>query len=171
VVQRSIQRYDLACQDEEWVIRRINHRPAYWSHVRIALLIEIIIVTITSSISQWYLQSVSESLKTLDDLATRSCALVRPPELQVHEQSNDNNETSGNHASSDARHVVRSILSAENSATDDSTNTTSTNESSRAESTLPLTADVVSLPCEDAGNIGVGRSSSEEDTEVAEDDC
>lgn len=62
------------------------------------------------------------------------------------------------------------ILGAEDSATDYATNTTSTDEGSRAESALPLATDVVGLPCEDSGDVRVGCSSCEEDTGVADSD-
>ena len=63
------------------------------------------------------------------------------------------------------------ILGAEDSATDYATNTTSTDEGSRAESALPLATDVVGLPGKNAGNICVCGSGCEEDawkTELAD---
>lgn len=66
---------------------------------------------------------------------------------------------------------MRSILSAEDSAADDSTDTTSADEGSRAESALPLAADVVGLPCKNTWDVGVGSCGSEENTEVAVNDC
>jgi hypothetical protein len=95
----------------------------------------------------WYLQSVPESLKTLDNLATVVRALVRHPELQVQEQRNNNNEACRNHARNDAGNVVGSVLGAEHGASNDSTNSTSTDERSGAKRALPLSADVVRLPC------------------------
>jgi hypothetical protein len=118
-------------------------------------------------ISSTTLQGVSESLKTLNDLSTSICALVRHPELEVHKQSDDYDESSGDHAGSNAGHVVRSILSAEDGASDDTTDTSCTDEGSGAESALPLAADVVGLPGEDAGDVGVGSCGSEEYTEVS----
>lgn len=118
-----------------------------------------------------YLQGISEALKTLDELATSSSALIRPPELQVKKQRNDHDETSCDHAGSDTRDVVRSILSAEYSATDDATDTASADESGGAESTLPLAADVVRLPCQDGGDVGVGGGRGEENASVADADA
>jgi hypothetical protein len=116
------------------------------------------------------LQSIPEALKTLNDLATSISALVGPPELQVHQQSNDNNETSSDHAGSDTGDIMRRILSTEDSSTDDTTDSTSSDKGSRAQSALPLATDVVRLPCQDAGDVGVGSSSGEENTEVADTD-
>jgi hypothetical protein len=113
-----------------------------------------------------YLQSVPESLQALNYLATVVRALVRHPKLQVQEQRNNNNEPRSNHARNNAGNVVRSILSAENCASDDPTDSTSTDECGGAERALPLPANVVRLPCEDAGNVGVRGSSSQEDAEV-----
>ena len=63
---------------------------------------------------------------------------------------------------------MRLVLSTEDSATDDATDTTSTDEGSGAKSTLPLTADVVGLPCKDGGDVGVGCGGGEEDAGVAD---
>jgi hypothetical protein len=116
------------------------------------------------------LQGVPEALKPLNNLATSLSALVSPPELEVHKQSNNNDQASSDHASSNTRNVVGLILSAEDSATNDTTNTTSPDEGSRAKSTLPLATDVVCLPCENGGDVGVSCGSREEDTGVADTD-
>jgi hypothetical protein len=72
-----------------------------------------------------YLQSIPEALKALNDLATTVSALVGEPELEIEQQSCDDDESGGDHASSDARNVVRSILGAEDGASDDATDTAS----------------------------------------------
>lgn len=78
------------------------------------------------------LQSVPEALEALDDLATSRGALVGPPELEIQKQCNNDDETGCDHASNDTGDVVGFVLCTENSATDDATNATSTDESSRA---------------------------------------
>jgi hypothetical protein len=62
---------------------------------------------------------------------------------------------------------VRSILSAEDGASDDATDTSCADEGSGAKSALPLAADVVGLPGEDAGNVGIGCCGSKEYAEVS----
>ena len=49
---------------------------------------------------------------------------------------------------------------------DDTTDSTETDESGRAESTLPLSTDVVGLVSENGWDIGVGTDGGEENTEV-----
>jgi hypothetical protein len=113
------------------------------------------------------LQGISESLKTLNDLASSVRALVRPPELEVHEQCNNHDQSSSDHARSDTRHIVRSILSAEDGASNDTTDTSCTDKGSGAESALPLATDVVRLPGKNAWNVGISSRSSEEHAEVS----
>lgn len=62
------------------------------------------------------------------------------------------------------------VLGTENSATNDTTNTTSADEGSGAKSALPLATDVVRLPCKNGGDVGVGCGGREEDTGVANTD-
>jgi len=58
----------------------------------------------------------------------------------------------------------------EHSRADDTTNTAEADESGRAKSALPLSSNVVCLPGESAGHVGVGSSCSKEDTEIADAD-
>jgi hypothetical protein len=60
------------------------------------------------------------------------------------------------------------VLVSEDSAANDSTDATGADERSGAESTLPLTADVVRLVRENAGNIGVTSDCGKEDAEIAD---
>ena len=60
------------------------------------------------------------------------------------------------------------VLRAENSGTDNAANTDSTDQSSRAESSLPLATDVVRLPCENTRHVGVAGDGCEEDAEIAD---
>jgi hypothetical protein len=73
-------------------------------------------------------QSVSEALEALNDLTTIVRTLVRHPELQVQQQRNDNNQPSSYHAGSNARNVVRSVLSAKDGSADDTTHAASANK-------------------------------------------
>lgn len=114
------------------------------------------------------LQGIPEALKTLDDLATSIGALVSPPEFQIHKKSNDDDKTGSDHASGNARNVVRLVLGSEDCASYNPTNTTSADEGSGAESALPLAADVVGLPRKDCGDVGVGCCGCEEDTSITD---
>ena len=59
------------------------------------------------------LQSVSETVKALDDLATSSCSLVCAVELEVQQQGDDDDQTTGDETGVDTRAVARLILFAE----------------------------------------------------------
>ena len=61
----------------------------------------------------------------------------------------------------------RSVLGAEDETASDTANTTEANERGAAESTLPLTADIVCLEGHDGGDVCVGAGSDEENAEVA----
>ena len=54
-----------------------------------------------------YLQSVSETLHTRNDLATSSSTLIRPIELEDHRASDDEDERTGDHHGVDAWMVGR----------------------------------------------------------------
>lgn len=54
--------------------------------------------------------------------------------------------------------------------TDDAANTSSAHQSSRAKRTLPLAADVVCLPREDAGDVCVARTCCKEYAKIANSD-
>lgn len=60
------------------------------------------------------------------------------------------------------------ILLAENSGADNTTETTSADQCSRAQSSLPLATDVVRLPSKNTWNVGVAGDGGEENTEVAD---
>ena len=63
--------------------------------------------------------------------------------------------------------VRRLVLLTEDGAADDTADATEADERGRAESTLPLSSDVVRLPGENAGDVGVGGGGGNEDAEVA----
>lgn len=65
---------------------------------------------------------------------------------------------------------MRLVLCAEDSATNYSTNTTSTDEGSGAKSALPLATDVVCLPSKNGRDVGISCSSGKEHTGVANTD-
>jgi hypothetical protein len=58
-------------------------------------------------------------------------------------------------------------LRTENSAADNTANTSRTNQGSGAKGALPLSSNVVCLPCQDARYIGVASSGGNEDAKVA----
>lgn len=113
-----------------------------------------------------HLQSVPETDETLNGLAASIRAAVGPHELQVEEKRDDNDEGTGDHGGDHTRVVVRLVLLTEDGGANDTTNAAEADESGTAESTLPLSTNVVRLPCEDGRDVGVASSGSEEDTEV-----
>lgn len=62
------------------------------------------------------------------------------------------------------------VLLAEYRAADDAADTTGADEGGRAQGALPLAADIVGLPGQDAGDVGVAGGGREEDAEVADTD-
>jgi len=113
------------------------------------------------------LQGVSEPSQTLNDLSASISALVGPPELQVQHHGDDHDQSAGSDGCVHAWTVRWLVLRTENGATNDTTHSSHANKSRRAKSSLPLTTDVVCLPCQDARNVGVASSSSEENPKVA----
>lgn len=116
------------------------------------------------------LQSVSETVKTLDNLATSSSSLVGAVELEIQQQGDDDNQHTGAQSSVDTGTVAWLVLFSENSRPNDASDAASTNEGSRGESTLPLSTDVVGLPGEYGRNIGVAASGGKENSKVADSD-
>lgn len=113
-----------------------------------------------------FLQSVFEAWLTLDHLTTSIHALVGAGELECQTNGDQDDQAVGNHARHDSWAVTWSINLTEHRGSDNATNTTSTDEGSRAKGTLPLATDVVGLVGEDGWDVGVGTDGGEEDTEV-----
>jgi hypothetical protein len=109
---------------------------------------------------------IPEPNQALNWLSTCFSALIRADELELQSQCNDNDERTRNHASPDTGLVVRLVLGAEDSATDDAANAAKANKCRRAEGAFPLPADVVGLPREDTGDVGVAGGGGEEDTKL-----
>lgn len=63
--------------------------------------------------------------------------------------------------------IIWRILRAENSSSDNATDTSGTDKSRRAQSSLPLASDVVGLPGENSWHIGVTGGDGDKDTKVA----
>lgn len=115
-------------------------------------------------------QRIAETNKALNRLPSRLSTSIRPLELQHHSQCDDNNERRRNHARPDTRLVGRLVLLAEHGAADDSTDTAEADEGGGAQGALPLAADVVCLPGQDAGDISVAGGGGQEDAKVADAD-
>ena len=64
--------------------------------------------------------------------------------------------------------VLGLVLIAEDSTTNNATDSTRTDQRGRAQRAFPLAADVVSLVGEHAGHVGIARDDGEEDAEVAD---
>lgn len=62
------------------------------------------------------------------------------------------------------------VLVTEDRATNDTTDTSRADQGRGAKRTLPLTSDVVRLPGEDAGNVGVTGCRGNEDAKIANSD-
>jgi hypothetical protein len=114
------------------------------------------------------LQGIFESRKAFNRLASSRNPLIRTVELERHGQCENDDKSTSNHRSVDTRMVGWLVLVSEDSAANDSTDATGADERSGAESTLPLTADVVRLVRENAGNIGVTSDCGKEDAEIAD---
>ena len=113
------------------------------------------------------LKGIFKSNLSLDNLPAGINALVRPVELERQQQGDDDDESIGDHACHDPRSVLWLIDLPEHGGADDTSNTTESNEGSRAQSALPLPADVVGLVGHDSGDIGICADSRKEDAKVA----
>ena len=81
----------------------------------------------------------------LNRLSPSSSPLICKMKLQTQQPNNHNSESLSEQASQDARSVIRRILRAEDTCSDDSSNCTATDEGCRCEGSLPLSSDVVRL--------------------------
>lgn len=117
--------------------------------------------------TQSTLESVAETCKTLNHLATGRSPLVGPHELEVQHERDDNNQSTRNHSRHDSRAISGLILRSENSATNNTTNTSSADQGCGAQCSLPLATDVVSLPCQDTRDVGIAGGGGEKYTCVA----
>lgn len=83
-------------------------------------------------------------------------------EFEVHESSNDNNQSRRNDGGVDTWSVAWLVLRAEDRRTDYSTDSSCADEGRGGEGALPLAAEVVGLVGEDGGDIGVAGGCCEE---------
>ena len=113
------------------------------------------------------LVGISEAMHALNHLPTGRSSLVRTVKLEVQSQCDDNDQSAREHARDDARMVVRLILITEHCAANDATDATGSDQGSGAQSTLPLTTDVVCLPCQNARDVGVASGGCKKDSKVA----
>jgi hypothetical protein len=113
-------------------------------------------------------QRISETNQTFDRLATSLRTGICPPELELHRQSDDDDQRRGNHAGPDSWAILRLVLLTEDGATNDAANTAEADEGGRAQCALPLAANVVGLPGEHTGDIGIAGRRGEEDTKVTD---
>lgn len=94
---------------------------------------------------------------------------ILPFEIQVTETDEDDSDKTAGDASPHTRLVPRElVLLAEHQTARNTAKTTKADESSAAESSLPLTADVVGLEGHGSWDVAVGTGGDEEDTEVAD---
>lgn len=115
-------------------------------------------------------QGIPKPRQPLNNLATGLRAPIRPPKLHIQRRANNHNQRTGDHSSVHARLILRRVLAPEDSAADDAADAACPDEGSGAEGALPLAADVVGLPGEDGGDVGVAGADGEEDAEVADAD-
>lgn len=92
-----------------------------------------------------YLISISEALKSINNLSAGGNLLVGEVEVGIQTDNDEDDNELRSNASPKTRDVFRSILGTEHERADDTTDTTETNDGSRAESTLPVSTDIVGL--------------------------
>lgn len=94
---------------------------------------------------------------------------ILPLEVQVTETDEDDSDETAGDASPHTRLVPRElVLLAEHQTSRNTAKTTKADESSAAEGSLPLAADVVGLEGHDSWDVAVGTGGDEEDAEVAD---
>ena len=118
-------------------------------------------------VSPTRLVGVSKSFQTRNDLATGRSSLIRAVKLEIKEQRNNDDQRTCDNGCDDTRPVFRRVLRSEDSAANNATNATSSDECGRCKSSLPLTADVVRLIREDGWDVRVACCRGEEDAEIA----
>lgn len=94
--------------------------------------------------------------------------LVERPGAQGDERHDDEREQAARNAGVQTRTVARLILDSEDETSCDTADTAHSNEGGRAESSLPLAADVVRLVRHGGWDVAVGASGCQEDSEVAD---
>jgi hypothetical protein len=114
------------------------------------------------------LQGILESRKAFNRLASSRSPLIGAVELERHGQRDNDHESTSNHRGVDTWVVGGLVLVSKDGAANDATDATSADKSSGAESTLPLSTDVIRLVCENAGDIGVASDHGQEDAEIAD---
>jgi hypothetical protein len=91
------------------------------------------------------LKSVTESLNTLNDLLATLGLLIGEVKVWGEQKNNDDNDKLAGNAGIKTWVILWSILGAEDEGTDNATDTAHADESSAAESALPVTTNVVCL--------------------------
>lgn len=105
---------------------------------------------------------------SLQNLLTPVSLAILSLEVQIKQDNKNGSDKAAGNAGPHARLVSRHlILLTEHQATGNTTETTKANKSGTAESSLPLTSDVVGLEGHGSWDVAVGTGSDEEDTEVA----
>lgn len=91
-------------------------------------------------------------------------------EAKTHDCANNEDDKVGANSNPQSGAISRCVLRAEDCRCDDATNTTSSDDQCRGESSLGLSNDVVLHVSEDTGHVGVGTSKTEEHTSVPDTD-
>lgn len=123
-----------------------HHKIPYFSPLTIDDLGQIYIFSFfpgQSAPSPVYSECVPETFQPFDHLTSVHRSLVRSVEFPTQPGDNENNQRVRNQTGQDARTVVRGVLCAKDSRTNDTTDATTSHESCRCECSLPLSADVV----------------------------
>ena len=115
-----------------------------------------------------HLQSVSEPLKILNQLASSRCSLIRLVKLERHCKRDNDDKPTSNNRSVDTWPVTRLVLVSEHSATNNAADAASADQSGGAQSALPLATNVVCLVGEHAGNVGIASDSGDKGAEIAD---
>lgn len=90
--------------------------------------------------------------------------LVQSPGRERDQSHNDQSKDAACDAGVETGPVRRGVLESEDQTSGNTAHTTHTDQCGRAESTLPLTTDVVSLVRHDSWNVAVGSGSGQENT-------
>jgi len=119
-----------------------------------------------SQISDKPLDSVSESLLSLDDFLSPSLLAIANGKVYRQDRDNNDEEKIASNGSIDTRTVRWCIFCSEHQAASNATDSSKTNKRSTAESPLPLTTNVVCLIGHACRNVCVGTGGHEENAKV-----
>ena len=101
------------------------------------------------------------------NLLTPISLCILRPKGQLQESKKDQSQAATRNASIETRVITRSlILRPENQAAGDTTDTTKPDKRRAAESSLPLTTNIVGLEGHDGGDVAVGAGGDEENAKV-----